>query len=90
MRTEREIAALGIAPAVARAAVTEVYEEQGTGTVIERALARRLPEGAAVTDRAHFGRLYRHLVRQGFDPHMVAATLRDRAGTSAPDDEPSS
>ena len=91
LRTEREIAALGIDPAVVRAAVAEVYGEQGTEKVIERALARRLPEGAAVTDRSHFGRLYRHLVRQGFDPQMVVATLRARAGTSsAPDDELSS
>ena len=89
-RAEREITALGIAPAVARAAVTEVYAEAGAETVIERALARRLPEGAAVADRAHFGRLYRYLLRQGFDPQMATATLRTRAGTSAPaaDDEP--
>ena len=89
LRAEREIAALGIAPSVARAAVTEVYAEEGAETVIERALARRLPESAAVEDRAHFGRLYRYLVRQGFDPQMATATLRARTGTSPPtDDEP--
>ena len=87
LRAERQITALGIAAAVARAAVTEAYAEEGAETVIERALARRLPEGAAITDRAHFGRLYRYLVRQGFDPQMAAATLRGRAGAAAPTDE---
>ena len=88
-RAEQEIAGLGIAPPVARAAVAEVYAEQGTETVIERALARRLPPGATVGDRAHFGRLYRYLVRQGFDPPMVNAMLRARCGKTAPtDDEP--
>ena len=91
LRAEQEITALGIAPAVARIAVAEVYAEQGVETVIERALARRLPDDAVIADRAHFGRLYRYLVRQGFDPHVATATLRARAGTSTPaDDEPSS
>ena len=88
LRAEREIAALGIAPAVARAAVADVYAEHGVETVLERTLARRLPAGATVEDRIHFGRLYRYLVRQGFAPGMVTATLRDRAGaTAGPDDE---
>lgn len=88
-RAEQEIAALGIAPAVARAAVAEVYAEEREETVLERALARRLPEGATVADRAHFGRLHRYLVRQGFDPRLVTGTLRTRAGAAGPaDDEP--
>lgn len=91
LRTEREIAALGIAPAVARAAVAEVYAEHGVQTVLERALARRLPEDAAVEDRTHLGKLYRYLVRQGFEPGMVTATLHNRASAPAPadDEEPS-
>lgn len=89
LRAEREITALGIAPAVAHAAVAEVYAEEDAGIVIEQALARRLPEGAPVADRAHFGRLYRFLVRQGFEPHMVTTALRTRARTHGPaDDEP--
>lgn len=88
LRAEREIAALGIAPAVARAAVAEVYAEEGVENVIEQSLARRLAEGAEVTDRTHFGRLYRYLVRQGFDPQMAAATLRGHTGAAtAADDE---
>ena len=82
-RAELEITALGIAPATARAAVAAVYAEERTETVIGHALARRLPEGAVIEGRAHFARLHRHLVRQGFDPQMAMATLRTRAGTPA-------
>ncbi len=87
LRAEREIAALGIAPAVARAAVTEIYAEEGVENVLERSLARRLAEGAAVTDRTQFGRLYRYLLRQGFDPQTATATLRARAGAAAAADD---
>ena len=87
-RAEREIAALGIAAPVARDAVAEVYAANGVQSVLERALSRRLPEGAAIESRGHFGKLYRYLLRQGFEPGMVSATLRDRAGaTAGPDDE---
>lgn len=87
LRAEREITALGISPGVAGAAVAEVYAEEGTQTVLERALARRLAEGAPVESRAQFARLYRYLVRQGFDPPAVSATLRARTPTAPPDDE---
>ena len=87
LRAEREITALGIDPAVARAAVAEVYAEHGVRTVLERALARRLPPGEAVEDRLHFGRLHRFLVRQGFEPRMVTAALRGRSAAPAPGDD---
>lgn len=87
LRAEREIAALGIAPAVARAAVTEAYAEEGLENVLERSLARRLAEGAAVADRTQFCKLHRYLLRQGFDPQMAAAALRDRAAASTPVDD---
>ena len=91
LRAEREVAALGIDPAVARAAVAEVYAEHDARAVLERALARRLPPGEAVADRVHFGRLHRFLVRQGFEPRMVTAALRGRAAAAAAgnDAEPS-
>ena len=91
LRAEREITALGITPAVARAAVAEVYAAHRVETVLEQALARRLPAGAAIQDRLHFARLYRYLVRQGFEPRLVNAALRDRGSASAPpdDEEPS-
>ena len=92
LRAEREITALGVSPAVAEAAVADVYAEEGTAAVLGRALARRLPAGAPVESRAQFARLYRYLVRQGFDPPMVSATLRARAAMHPPpeDDETAS
>ena len=89
LRAEREIVALGIAPGVARAAVAEVYAEEGPQAVLRRALARRLPEDAAVEGRAHFSRLHRYLVSRGFDPQMASETLRGRTAASMPtEDDP--
>ena len=85
LRTEREIAALGIAPAVARAATTEIYAEADTRTVLERALERRLR--GPIRDQAQFRRLHRYLLRQGFETHMAVSALRARADTSATPDE---
>ena len=80
-RAEQEIVALGIDRTVAGAAVVEVYAEQDTSAVLERSLARRLPKGAPIRDRTHLGKLYRYLVRQGFDPQMATAALRTRTAT---------
>ena len=85
LRTEREIAALGIAPALARAATAEVYTEADPRTVLERALERRL--SGPIQDQAQFRRLYRYLLRQGFESHMAVAALRARARASATPDE---
>ena len=88
-RAEQEIVALGIDRTVAGAAVIEVYAEQDTRAVLERSLARRLPEGAPISDRKHLGKLYRYLVRQGFDPQMATAALRARMGNPVSgEDEP--
>ena len=85
LRTEREIASLGIAPSLARAATAEAYAEADTRTVLERALKRRL--SGPVQDQAEFRRLYRYLLRQGFESHMAVAALRARARASATPDE---
>ncbi len=87
LRAEREIAALGIGRAVARAAVAETYAERGVATVLEQALARRLPAGATIANGLHFARLYRYLIRQGFEPRLVNAALRNRGGASAPPED---
>ena len=76
-RARQQIEAAGIAPEVARAAVDEVYGEVGVGAVLERALARRL--SGPVRDRAHFEKLCRYLIRQGFDSNAAVAALRTRS-----------
>ena len=88
-RAEQEIVGLGIDRTVAGAVVVEVYAEQDTRAVLERSLARRLPEGVPITDRRHLDKLYRYLVRQGFDPQMATAALRARTGNPVSgEDEP--
>lgn len=78
IRARREIEALGIAPEVARQAVTAALDEVGESTVLERAIARRLR--GPIRDRAHFRRLYQALLRQGFPTDQVARALVTRAG----------
>ena len=78
IRARQEIEALGIAPQTARAAVAEVFDDIGEESVLERAVAKRLH--GPIRDRAHFRRLHRALLRQGFPPDRVAAVLVARAG----------
>ncbi len=77
-RAVQQIERLGIARDVAREAVAEVSASLDTGDLLQRALARRLPAGAPIPDRATFARLYRFLVGQGFASDQVMAVLRDR------------
>ena len=72
-RAQREIEALGIAPATARRAVAEVFDEVGEESVLARAIAKRLD--GSIRDRVQFRRLYQALLRQGFPPDRVAAAL---------------
>ena len=76
-RALRDIEALGIAPATARRAVAEVFDEVDEETIMERAVAKRL--AGPIRDRAHFRRLYQALLRQGFPPDRVARLLLARA-----------
>ena len=76
-RAQREIEALGIAPATARRAVAEVFDEVDEESVLARAVAKRLD--GPIRDRAHFRRLYQALLRQGFPPDRVAAALLSHA-----------
>ncbi len=82
-RARQEIQAAGIAPEVAREAVGAAYAEADVSTVLERALDRRL--SGPVRSRAHFEKLRRYLVRQGFDSGAAIAALRARGGPAEPD-----
>ena len=90
LRVERQLAAIGIAAAVAARAVEEVFAAVEEPALIDRALARRLRgPNARIADAAHFRRLHQYLVRQGFPPEAVTALLRRRwRGSAAPDSEP--
>ncbi len=82
-RAQQQIEAAGIAPEVARAAVDETYAETGVDTVLARALDRRLT--GPVRDRAHFEKLCRYLIRQGFESGAAIAALRARRGPADTD-----
>ncbi len=76
-RARREIEALGIDPDTARRAVSAVFDVGGEERVLERALAKRLD--GRIRDRAQFRRLYHALLRQGFSPEQVMASLLARS-----------
>jgi regulatory protein len=76
LRVRRKIESAGIAPAVAKRALDEVFGSLDDDDLLESALAKRLRRGADVTDERQFNRLYRYLVGQGFEPQRVLARLK--------------
>lgn len=76
-RVRRDVEALGIDRALARAAVDEVFGEVDQTSLLERALTRRWPR-VGVPDRRVVHRIYRALLQQGFPPDQVMAALRAR------------
>jgi regulatory protein len=77
-RVRLEIERAGIAPAVARQAVEETFGDLDEEALLEAALERRRRPAKSLNDPAEFGRLYRYLVGQGFDPERVLHALTRR------------
>jgi regulatory protein len=75
-RVLRQIERAGIASAVAKRAVEEVFADIDAHALLEEALARRLRGRASIADDAELGRLYRYLVGQGFEADAVLSVLR--------------
>ena len=84
-RIARELAARGVDPSVAEAAIAEALDGRSPEALLERSLDRRL--SGPIASRAEFRRLYQYLLRQGFEGAMAAAALRRRAGGDAAPDE---
>jgi len=78
LRVRRKIESAGIAPAVARRAVDEVFGNLDGDELLESALGKRLRRGMTIADDREFNRLYRYLIGQGFEPDRVLALLRKR------------
>jgi regulatory protein len=76
-RIRRDIEALGIDRALARAAIDEVFGEVDESALLDRALARRWPRTGAPDQRA-LHRIYRFLLQQGFPPDKVLNAFRAR------------
>jgi regulatory protein len=76
LRVLRQIEAAGIDPAVAARAVEETFEELDDQALLAAALDKRLRGKTRIADDREFGRLYRYLMAQGFEPDRILALLR--------------
>jgi regulatory protein len=79
LRVLREVERAGIAAAIARRAVDDVFDGLDPDALLEASLAKRLDERAAIADDAEFGRLYRYLIGQGFEADRIIAALKARS-----------
>jgi regulatory protein len=77
-RVRQLIEQAGIKPETARHVTRQVIDSTDPDAVLEAALARRLRRGDRIADDKEFARLYRYLVRQGFEPERVRAALEKR------------
>jgi len=79
LRVLREVERAGIAAALARRAVDEVFGGLDPDALLEASLAKRLARGEPVADEAEFRRLYRYLMGQGFEADRIIAALKARS-----------
>jgi regulatory protein len=77
-RVRLAIEGAGIESAVANRAIEAVFEGVDDEQLLEASLARRLRPGAQIATDQEFGRLYRYLLGQGFEPDRVVAVLQKR------------
>jgi SOS response regulatory protein OraA/RecX len=87
LRVMRELQHMGIAGDVAAEALGDVFGELDERSLIARALQKKLRGRTTLKDPNEYGRLYQYLMRQGFSPAGVVATLRKfRTGGTPLDD----
>jgi len=79
LRVLREVESAGIAAAIARRAVDDVFDALDPDRLVEASLAKRLDEREPIADDAEFRRLYRYLIGQGFEADRVIAVLKARS-----------
>ncbi len=79
LRVLREVESAGIAAAIARRAVDDVFDGLDTDALLEASLAKRLDEREPIADDAEFRRLYRYLIGQGFEADRIIAALKARS-----------
>jgi regulatory protein len=75
LRVRLQIERAGIAKAIARHAVDEVFGALDPEAHIEAALNKRLRGRAEIADDREFQRLYRYLTAQGFESEQVMKAL---------------
>ena len=79
LRVLREVESAGIAAAIARRAVDDVFDSLDPDALLEASLAKRLAEREPIADDAEFRRLYRYLIGQGFEADRIIAALKARS-----------
>jgi regulatory protein len=88
LRVQKQIEMAGIAQTTARTAVADIYNAIDPDALIAAAIAKRLRGRPSIGDQREFGRLYRYLLRQGFEADRVMRALRAHgAGRVEPSDE---
>jgi regulatory protein len=79
LRVLREVESAGIASAIARRAVDDVFDTLDPDALVEASLAKRLGDREPIADDAEFRRLYRYLIGQGFEADRIIAALKARS-----------
>jgi regulatory protein len=77
LRVRMQIERAGIAKAIARKAIDDVFGGIDEGAQIEAALSKRLHGRDTIADDREFQRLYRFLIGQGFEHDKALSTLRN-------------
>jgi regulatory protein len=77
-RVVQQIQQAGISRSAARQAAEETFDQMNEETLLASALSRRLKSDRTIVDDREFQRLYRYLIRQGFDPDDVFKALSGR------------
>lgn len=76
LRAERQMKAAGLSSDLVREALDATLAETDAGALIEATLSRRLRHGQTIQDDAHFRRLYRYLIGQGFESGQALTALK--------------
>jgi regulatory protein len=77
-RVVQQIQQAGISRSAAKQAIDETFDDLDEGALLQAALSRRLKPERDIADDREFRRLYRHLIRQGFDADDVIKALSGR------------
>jgi regulatory protein len=82
LRVRRQIEQAGIAPATARHAADTIFDAIDDDALLYAALRKRLRGRDRIAHQTEFGKLFRYLVGQGFEPDRVMALLKKHSSST--------